>query len=143
MRHFRTHSRVYTPMAAILMSVFLHACTRWTPVSLEPAATPVGGQVRATLRTGQRVIVKSPVIVNDTLREAVTGGVRWSRPQPRSGIPLAQISTLEVQKADAGATVGLIVVTGVAVAAITLLMLAKAFKDAGWGDGVCWFCGPS
>lgn len=85
------------------------------------------------------MIVKSPVILGDTLREASTGGVQWSRPVPKSGIPLAEISRLEVQKFDAGATAGLVVLTGVAVAGITLLVLANELRDA-FGD--CWFnCG--
>ena len=131
----------YSPAAATLLVLFLQGCTRWTPMAVQPAALPTTNKVRATLRTGQQVIVTSPVFSGDTLKEAVTGGIRWSRPlRPvlRSGIPLAEISALEVQKVDAGATAGLVVVTGVAVAGITLLLLADAWQDAWRNSGSCW-----
>jgi hypothetical protein len=120
-----------------MLALFLQSCTHWKPVALEPAELPTTSQVRATLHTGQQVIVKSPVISGDTLREASTGGVRWSRPLPRSGIPLAQINRLEVQEVDGGATAGVVILTGVAVGAITLLVLAKSWRDA-WRDS--YYC---
>ena len=131
MRPTVRHSRLYSPLAAVTLALFLQACTHWTPLSLEPAKLPANGQVRATLRTGQRVIVTSPVISGDTLRSAATEGVRWSRARARPGIPLAGISTLEVQRADAAATAGVVVVSVVAVGAITLFALAHSLKSAG------------
>ena len=129
--------RLYAPMAAVALALFVQACTHWTPVTVEPANLPATGQVRATLKTGHRVIVTSPEISGDTLRSAATEGVRWSRARAKPGIPLARISTLEVQKTDAAATAGVVVLSVVAVGAITVFALAQSFKSS-LGD----FCLP-
>jgi hypothetical protein len=131
MRPLGNHSRRKALVAAALIAVFLHACTRWTAVPLEPAQAPAAGPVRATLRTGQHVIIRSPVISGDTLREASTEGVRWSQPRPRPGIPLAQITALEVQKTDAVATVGVVVIGGLAVGGLIVFAVLKSV-EAGW-----------
>ena len=126
MRHFRTHSRLYSPLSAVTLAVFLAACTHWTPVPLEPAQLPAAGEVRAMLNTGQRVVITTPVISGDTIKSAVAeGSVRWSRLQPNPGIPLERIRMLEVRKIDGGATAGLIVLSAVALAAITLFAMLK------------------
>jgi hypothetical protein len=134
MKHFRTHARLYSPVAALGLAAFLQACAHWTPVALEPAKLPVTGQVRATLRTGQRVIVTAPVITNDTLRSSATDQVRWSR--ARTGIPLARVCKLEVQMPDATATVGLAVLGAAVIggAAVYASSMSKALKK-GWGEG--------
>jgi hypothetical protein len=138
MRHFRKHSQLYAPIAAVTLALFVQACTHWTPVAVEPANLPATGQVRATLKTGNRVIVTSPEISGDTLRSAATDGVRWSRARARPGIPLAGISTLEVRKADAAATAGVVVLSVVAVGAITLFALVSSLK---FDSGFCaWSC---
>lgn len=142
MRHFRTHRRLYAPLAAVLMALFLQACTRWAPAPLEPAHLPAADQARVTLRTGQRVIVKSPVISGDTLTGTVPAGVVWSRPRPIPGIPLSQINTFEVRKVDAGATVGVVVLTAVAVAGVALWALAKSIRLGGGNWGCLGMCHP-
>lgn len=106
--------------AAGMLVLFLHACTRWTPVPLQPAQVPAAGAVRATLRTGQQVIFSSAVIAGDTLRDATAGGV--------PGIPLAQIAALDVQRSDAAATVAVVVIGGLAFGELIVLAVLKSIE---------------
>ena len=129
MRPSGNRSRRRTPVAAVMLAVFLQACTRWTPVPLEPVRVPAVGPIRVTLRTGQVVIIKSPVVSGDTLREASTEGVTFSRPQPRPpGIPLAQITRIDVQQLDAGGTVAVVVLGGLILGAVIVVVVLKSFE---------------
>jgi len=121
MRPFRSHPNRHASVAAVTLVLFLQACMRWTPVPLEPALIPAAGPVRVTLRTGQQLIVKSPVIVADTLREASS---------ERPGIPLSQIAALDVQKTDEAATAGAVVIGALGLGALMVIAVLKAFKAA-------------
>lgn len=118
----------YRAVAAVMLALFLQACTRWTPLPLEPVRVPAVGPIRVTLRTGQQVIIRSPVVSGDTLREAATEGVTFSRPLPRPGIPLAQITRIDVQQLDAGGTVAVVVLGGLIVGAVIVVVVLKSFE---------------
>ncbi len=113
MKRFRSHA------AIVAMVGFLTACTHWTPVALEPAQLPHAGTVRATLGSGEQVIVRSPRIWGDTLRPAPTA---FGRAQP--GIPMSRVIRLEVEKADAAS----VAVGVVAIGVVALVALASSIK---------------
>lgn len=111
MKHFRSHA------AVLAMVGFLTACSHWTPVAVAPSQLPHTGTVRATLRSGEQVVVRSPLISGDTLWPASTRSFR-SGP----GIPLSHVSRWEVEKTD-----GAWVFVGV-VAIGAVVALASSFK---------------
>jgi hypothetical protein len=121
----RSHLRFFHPIATAALTAFLVGCTYWQPVSLEPATLPRTGTVRATLHSGEQVIVRSAVISGTTLQPSSAG-----LPRSRPGIPLSQVRTLEVEKTDAAS----VVLGVVAVGAIALALIAKSIK---FGDMGC------
>jgi hypothetical protein len=129
MKNFRSHFRFFRPIATAALTAFLAACTHWQPVSLEPAALPRTGTVRATLHSGEQVIVRSAVISGNTLQPSSAGSLR-SRP----GILLSDVRTLEIEKTDAAS----VVLGVVAVGAVALFLIAKSIKIGDMGCiGMC------
>jgi hypothetical protein len=93
MRQFRAHRYVLRPVAAVLLAVSLHACTRWDPVP-EPKtlATNPHSTVRITLiGEGKNIVVKHPTVVGDSLL--------WNEPE-KGGVKLSQIAWLEARSLD-------------------------------------------
>lgn len=104
------------PIATVALASILTACVTWKPIPLEPVKLPRTGPVRATLRSGERVTITSPVLSGDTLWPVRRAG--------RAGIPVAQIRTLEAEQTDAtGVVVGV-----VALGALALVLIAKSIK---------------
>lgn len=124
-----TDSRASVLVPVLTLTLCQLACARWQPMSLDPLQLPATEQVRATLRSGERVIVISPVIERDTLKSRSGRGVPWSG--SGQGIPRAQIVALEVQKTDAAATVATVLVGGVALGAIIVFAVLKSL-EASW-----------
>jgi hypothetical protein len=93
MRQFRTHIRFLRPIAAVLLAVSLHACTRWIEVP-EPKtlASSHRGTVRLTISgQGNKRIVKHASVVGDSLV--------WSSPD-RAAVPLASVLYVEARGLD-------------------------------------------
>lgn len=108
------------PIAAVALASFLTACVSWKPIPLEPAKLPANGQVRATLHSGERVTIMSPIVAGDTLFPATRSG----RADKNRGIPLAQILSLETERSDAtGVVLGVI-----ALGALGVVLIAKSIK---------------
>lgn len=117
------------PIATVAVMAFLSACTYWKPESLEPVNLPRSSTIRATLHSGERVIVRSPVISGDTLRSSSAGSIR-SKPS----ILLSDVRTLEREHTNAAA----VVVGLVAVGVVALVALAKSIKVGDLGCmGMC------
>ena len=93
MRPFRTHNHVLRPIAAVLLALSLHGCTRWIEVP-EPKtlASSHRGLVRLTISgEANKRWVKHAEVVGDSLI--------WSKPE-RAGIPLAQVTYIEARALD-------------------------------------------
>ena len=105
MRQFRAHTHLLRPIAALLLAVSLHACTKW---SLLPEPKALGSRPRRTVRVTtdgrpRHLIVKNPTISGDS--------ILWNNPQ-RGGIPLSEVEWVEARSPDPVAT-GFFVLVGV------------------------------
>lgn len=116
-------------IATVALTAFLAACTYWKPESLEPASQLRTGTIRATLHSGDKVIVRSAVISGDTLRSSSAASFRST---PR--IILSDVRTLEREQTDPASVVLGVVAVGV----VVLAVLAKSIKVGDLGClGMC------
>lgn len=97
MRQFRTSAKFARPIAAVLLAVSLHGCTKWSMVP-EPRslATSPHGTVRLTMvGDAKHLVVKNPTIVGDSLT--------WNSPE-RASIHLSKVAWVEARSMDPIAT---------------------------------------
>lgn len=92
-------------VAAILLATYLPACTSYQAmaaptVELQAPPKPVQ-EARLTLASGERFELRAPRVYGDSL-----GGLDMNG-KPRS-VALADVTKVEVQRANATATVGLV-----------------------------------
>ena len=86
--------RRYRPMALVLLVLHLGACTTWRPATVSPQQLIREEQpssVRITLTSGETITVIDPIVRNDSI----------------GGIPLSDVSTVEVRRPDPLGTFGL------------------------------------
>jgi hypothetical protein len=111
------HPRLYRAVTALVLMVFVQGCMHWKAVPLEPQRLPAGQDVRVTLETGDRRILRGAYIARDSLMS--------SSAEP---IPLARITGIELRAVD-----GARAVVGVA-AALALLIALSSISTFGSGN---------
>jgi hypothetical protein len=113
MRQFRTSAMFVRPIAAVLLAVSLHGCTKW---SLVPEPKSLASNPRGTVRLtmvgdAKHMVVKNPTIVGDSLT--------WNSPE-RSSVHLSKIAWIEARSMDPIAT-GFFALVGVTAFVVILL----------------------
>jgi hypothetical protein len=111
---FKTHTRFFQPIAALLLVVSVQACMRWAPMAdaKSLAAKPMGTVRLTTDSEPRHVIVKNPTISGDS--------VVWALPQ-RGGIPIADVIWVESRSPDRMKT-GFFVLSAVGIATLITLL---------------------
>jgi len=122
------HPRVYRAVTALMLMVFVQGCMQWKAVPLEPQRSPGGQDVRVTLETGDRQVLRGAYIARDSLMS--------SSAKP---IPLAQITGIEVRTADGGATGGVVLLTGAVVGGIFVFATIAKAKEKLRNSDCCRF----
>jgi len=102
------HSPLYRALTALMLMVFVQGCMHWQMVPVAPQRWPAGQDIRVTLDTGDRRILRGAYIARDSLMS--------SSAEP---IPLAWITGIELRAIDGAATV-------VGTGAVALLVFALA-----------------
>lgn len=115
-------------VSAILLAAYLPACTSYqaaTQPLVQLTTTPTPPEhLRVTTTAGKRFVVDAPRVVNDSLFGTTAVVDAKGTPTTKAvAMPLSEIRTAEVRKADGGATamlvagvVGVVILLGVAAA---------------------------
>ena len=106
MRQVRTHAYLLRPIAAVLLTVSLHACTQWI---LLPEPQSLASRPRRTVRVTtdgnpRHLIVKYPTVSADS--------ILWNDPA-RGSVPLSEVEWVEARALNPVAT-GFFLLVGVA-----------------------------
>lgn len=115
--------------AALLLACYLPACTAWHTQSATPqqvVATKQPRKLRVVRQDGSRIELLQPRIEGDSL-VGTTGVSKPGTPLPRVAIALADVKAVEVHEGDAGKTLVLVGVVGLA-------MVVAGFLAAEWGE---------
>jgi hypothetical protein len=116
-------------VSVLLLAAYLPACMSYQataqPISELATQPKPAEQVRATLVDGSRVVLKSPVVINDTLR-----GFRPDRNTDLTviAIPLDQVKQVEVREMDGTKTM-FMVVGAVGATALLFAAMSNAMDD--------------
>lgn len=131
MRAFRESRVLRGFVLPLSLALWICSCTKWSdpklPVEDVMSAPETPGRVRVTLFDGSRLELDAPRLLADTLQGL---GKAASRDAPRHwvSIPLSDVRSVEVRKAN---TVGTVVLVGVSalVAAGIVAAIADAAED--------------
>lgn len=95
-------------VAAVLIATLLTGCMIWEPAPLAPQviADSTPSVVRVTLLDGDRVEVRKPYIVGDSL---IGGRYRYAKGLGRVAFPLNEIAVIETPEIDGNAMASLVV----------------------------------
>ncbi len=124
---------VRTPLArrviAALLLVLLTACYSWQPTTVSPQQLipeEQSSSVRATLTSGRTITVENPTMRNDSIVGATDTGV--------AGVASRDVRSLEVWRFSVGKTIGLVLGTAAAAAAVTVFVMIIVYCSEG---GAC------
>ena len=108
----------WRPVTALLLTVQLAGCYSWRAESVSPARLTAAEHpaiIRVTRPDGSQLLLRQPAARSDSLFGVTAEGVEI-------GLPLPQVSKVEVRRFSTGKTGGLVL--GVAGCAIALVGLA-------------------
>lgn len=118
----RKHHEFAPALTLLVVCTISSACTAWRTTSLEPHRFSVDTspeRARLTLSNGTRLTASHPVIVGDSL---VWWGLGESPANStRSADLVSNIRQVEVRGANAGGTIGLLILVGGVVGVLAIL----------------------
>ncbi len=104
---FRQRAITTAPVFALAL---LSGCKSWQPVMETPAnwiARESPPEVRLTAATGERVTIRRPIVVNDSIVSASAPVAVGAFAPPRRGVRASDVHGLEVPQFDPVKTAGL------------------------------------
>ena len=125
MSPFRRDRHLTRAVALVAAAALLHGCTVWRAEPLLPSTFGAGAQrglVRVTLPDGNRLSLRNPVILGDSLIGQPADG---KDPNGRVAVALADVRMTEVSHIDGNKTVSVVFGVG----AMVLLIAALASSD--------------
>lgn len=129
LRFSRTHR---SPLAALLLVLYLPACTTWqigTPTPAEFVTREHPSAVRVTRTDGRRLTMLSPVVVHDSLSGGVRQYSHGVSTVPTVTVALAEVRDVAVERTAVGKT--LLVVGG---SLVVITVVAWAIECDGSND---------
>ncbi len=121
-----------SPIAALLLLLYLPACTSWhvgapTPAQFVEREKPERAQVTKT--DGSTVVLTSPVVRGDSLFGTRSAGLVQGDTTRLVGLPLSEVRSVAVRKFSTGNTLLLV---GAVVAVAFVGVLIECSGKSGW-----------
>jgi len=136
----QTLHRIRRSVATILLVVFLPACYSWKVVPISPVVTEQHPpKIRVTTTGGQRMELRTPSVVGDTLwgsrfqNARRENGTVMPKPEEQVAIPRADVLRVEIRKLSTGKTIGLSALGAVVLAAVALEIFCNP-QASDWPD---------
>ena len=103
----------FVSLALVGLFLFVTGCSSWTPIGISEVTDH--GEVRVTRSAGDRWTIYDPRVEADSIKG-----------KNLLAVPLDQVTKLEAEKTDTGATVALVMGLLVVAGGVTLAILAAS-----------------